>query len=150
MLFSKQTISVKATALFSSLFEDYLDQSEKVKPFYSDHIYKKDFAAYLEKHSFSEVNRPALVKALQTQAGTVNNTSSASLKNITLLKQSTTYTVTTGHQLCLFTGPLYFIYKIVSAINLCETLKQNFPGKHFVPVYWMATEDHDFEEINHV
>jgi bacillithiol biosynthesis cysteine-adding enzyme BshC len=57
--------------------------------------------------------------------------------------------VTTGHQLCLFTGPLYFIYKIASTINLCKALKTNFPEKDFVPVYWMASEDHDFEEINH-
>lgn len=150
MLFSKQTISIKATGLFSSLFEDYLEQSGKVKPFYSNHISKKDFTAYLEKHAFSEVNRPTLVKVLNEQAGLVNNTSANSLNNINLLQGSTTYTVTTGHQLCLFTGPLYFIYKIISTINLCESLKRNFPDKDFVPVYWMASEDHDFEEINHV
>lgn len=150
MLFSQQTISIKATGLFSSLFEDYLEQSEKVKPFYSNHIYKKDFASYLEKKPFSEVNRPVLVNVLQAQADLVNNTSSKSLNNINLLQGSTTYTVTTGHQLCLFTGPLYFIYKIISSINLCESLKRNFPNKDFVPVYWMASEDHDFEEINHV
>jgi len=45
---------------------------------------------------------------------------------------------------------LYFIYKIVSAINLAKTLREHFPGKTFVPVYWMASEDHDFEEINHI
>lgn len=150
MLFSKQTISINQTALFSSLFEDYLDQTEKVNSFYSNHISKKDFASYLENNSFSEVKRPVLVNALEKQAGLANNTSTASLNNIDLLKQPITYTVTTGHQLCLFTGPLYFIYKIISAINLCESLKRNFPDKKFVPVYWMATEDHDFEEINHV
>src|SRR5699024_3475973 len=57
-------------------------------------------------------------------------------------------TVTTGHQLNLFTGPLYFLYKIVSAINLAKQLKNKYPDDHFVPVYWMAREDHDFEEIN--
>src|SRR5690606_12180634 len=56
----------------------------------------------------------------------------------------------TGHQLNLFTGPLYFIYKIVTTINLALELKIAYPEKNFVPVYWMATEDHDFEEINHV
>ncbi len=48
------------------------------------------------------------------------------------------------------TGPLYFIYKIASAINLCNKLKKRHPQYNFVPVYWMATEDHDFEEINHI
>ncbi len=48
----------------------------------------------------------------------------------------------------LFTGPLYFLYKIISTINLCKELKQKYPDNNFVPIYWMATEDHDFEEIN--
>jgi bacillithiol biosynthesis cysteine-adding enzyme BshC len=67
-----------------------------------------------------------------------------------LLADSNTFTITTGHQLNIFTGPLYFIYKIVTAINLAKDLKAKFPECNFVPVYWMATEDHDFEEINHV
>ena len=70
--------------------------------------------------------------------------------NIKLLADNKTFTITTGHQLNIFTGPLYFIYKIVTAINLGKELKQAFPDYNFVPVYWMATEDHDFEEINHV
>ncbi len=150
MLFSKQNIPLNLTGLFSSLFEDYLSQSEKVKPFYAEHIHKKDFKAYLETNSFNTVDRARLVQALQKQSELVKNTFSASSTNIRLLSNTTTYTVTTGHQLCLFTGPLYFIYKIISAINLCKTLKENFPDKDFVPVYWMASEDHDFEEINHV
>ena len=59
-----------------------------------------------------------------------------------------TFTVTTGHQLNLGTGPLYFLYKISAAINMSQKLNERYPDQHFVPVYWMATEDHDFEEIN--
>ena len=44
---------------------------------------------------------------------------------------------------------MYFIYKIVSTIVSCQQLKQLYPNYTFVPIYWMATEDHDFEEINH-
>ena len=66
-----------------------------------------------------------------------------------MLANKNTFTVTTGHQLNLFTGPLYFLYKIVSAINLAARLKKEFPKDNFVPVYWMATEDHDFEEIQY-
>lgn len=65
------------------------------------------------------------------------------------LKEPITFTVTTGHQLNLFTGPLYFLYKIISTINLTKDLKKAYPKYNFVPIYWMATEDHDFEEINH-
>jgi bacillithiol biosynthesis cysteine-adding enzyme BshC len=149
MLFTKQNTSLNTTSLFSSLFIDYLNQSSQVKSFYNHHINKTDFTEYLEKNKFDYLNRTVLVKALQTQSSLVNNTTSASLKNIKLLDHSNTYTITTGHQLCLFTGPLYFIYKIASTINLCKSLKENFNDKDFVPVYWMASEDHDFEEINH-
>ncbi len=148
-MFQKQTIPLHTTGLFSSLFSDYVSQSEKVKPFYDDHFHKQHFSSYLEKNKFDYVNRTALMSALQKQSTLVSNTSASTKTNIALLEKPTTYTVTTGHQLCLFTGPLYFIYKIASTINLCKSLKTNFPGKDFVPVYWMASEDHDFEEINH-
>jgi bacillithiol biosynthesis cysteine-adding enzyme BshC len=70
-------------------------------------------------------------------------------QNIDLLLQHNTYTITTGHQLNIFTGPLYFVYKIITAINTCKQLQEKYPDHNFVPVYWMATEDHDFAEINH-
>lgn len=70
-------------------------------------------------------------------------------KNIDSLLDEKTFTVTTGHQLNLFTGPIYFLYKIIHTIKLAERLKLEFPTNHFVPIYWMASEDHDFEEINH-
>src|SRR5690606_21269725 len=68
--------------------------------------------------------------------------------NLEALLQENTFSITTGHQLNLFTGPLYFLYKIISAINLASALKEKYSENNFVPVYWMATEDHDFEEIN--
>lgn len=148
-MFQKQNIPLTDTGLFSSLFLDYISQSAQVKPFYNEHISSKDFSAYVEKNKFDYLNRSVLVKALTNQSQLVSNTSALSKANITLLEKATTYSITTGHQLCLFTGPLYFIYKIASTINLCKALKVNFPDKDFVPVYWMASEDHDFEEINH-
>lgn len=71
------------------------------------------------------------------------------LANIQALRHNHTFTITTGHQLNLATGPLYFIYKILTVIKIAENLNENYPQYHFVPIYWMATEDHDFEEINH-
>ncbi len=150
MLFTKQVLSVNETKLFSDLFKDYISGSENVKPFYQFHITEKDFENYFQKNNFDTINRSVLVEALHQQANEVSNTTTLSKNNIDLLKQTNTYTVTTGHQLCLFTGPLYFIYKIISTINLSKALHQKFPDKQFVPVYWMASEDHDFEEINHV
>lgn len=148
-MFTKQTTPLNATSLFSGLFNDYINGSEQVKPFYECHFTKASFELYFQKSNFEKVNRSNLISALNKQATLVSNTSESTKANIALLEKPNTYTVTTGHQLCLFTGPSYFIYKIISTINLAKTLNQNFKDKNFVPVYWMASEDHDFEEINH-
>ena len=87
-----------------------------------------------------------LVAALQAQYKDLD-ASDKVVQNLKALSLENTFTVTTGHQLCLMTGPLYFIYKILHVIKLAEELKQVFPAQNFVPVYWMASEDHDFEEI---
>ncbi|WP_370103802.1 bacillithiol biosynthesis cysteine-adding enzyme BshC, partial [Winogradskyella sp.] len=92
--------------------------------------------------------RNVLVNALMKGYGDLR-LSSPTLTNIDLIKNENTFTVTTGHQLNLFTGPLYFLYKIISTINLTKQLKEAYPEYNFVPVYWMASEDHDFEEINY-
>ncbi|MFB6306660.1 MAG: bacillithiol biosynthesis cysteine-adding enzyme BshC, partial [Flavobacteriales bacterium] len=70
-------------------------------------------------------------------------------QKLALIEQENTYTITTGHQLCLFTGPLYFIYKIVTTINTAKAAKEKYNDNNFIPLFWMASEDHDFEEINH-
>lgn len=109
--------------------------------------YKKTIA----NRNFSAEHRNLLVNELRSQYADLKiKVHQATVSNLDLLSQENTFTVTTGHQLCLFTGPLYFIYKILSAIKLCSELKDKFPDYNFVPVYWMATEDHDFEEINHI
>src|SRR5262249_11890293 len=94
-------------------------------------------------------DRDVLVSVLEEQyAGIAAHP--AVLQNISSLRNETTFTVTTGHQLNIFTGPLYFIYKIVTAVKLAQEMAGRFPGMHFVPLYWMASEDHDFAEINHL
>jgi bacillithiol biosynthesis cysteine-adding enzyme BshC len=85
---------------------------------------------------------------LQKQYKNVQTTDAVK-KNTAALSSARTFTVTTGHQLNIFTGPLYFIYKIITVINTCKQLQQAYPDDHFVPVYWMASEDHDFAEISY-
>jgi uncharacterized protein YllA (UPF0747 family) len=70
--------------------------------------------------------------------------------NIDRLLNQNAFVVTTGQQIHLGLGPMYVVYKIISTIVLCNQLETQFPDKHFVPMFWMATEDHDFSEINHV
>jgi bacillithiol biosynthesis cysteine-adding enzyme BshC len=68
------------------------------------------------------------------------------LENIALLRESDTVAVVTGQQAGLFTGPLYTIHKALSAIKMTECLRDR--GFKVVPVFWAATEDHDFEEVS--
>jgi len=141
-------ISYQETGSFSKLVLDYINNEEQLKAFYSYRPDMDGLAEAISKRNFSG-DRNVLVDVLKQQYQNVNTNKSVT-KNIDLLALENTFTVTTGHQLNLFTGPLYFIYKIVTAINLAIELKIAHPDQNFVPVYWMATEDHDFEEINHV
>ena len=141
-------ISYKETNAFSAAILDYIGGKDQLKPFYQFSPDLKGFKNAIAKRDFKG-DRATLVDVLQRQYGYLQ-TSSNVKANINLLADERTFTITTGHQLNIFTGPLYFIYKIVTAINLARQLKQEFPECNFVPVYWMATEDHDFAEINHV
>ena len=143
-------IAYRNTNYFSDLMLDYLEEKENLRKFYGQFPKLENFKTQIEqkKSSFSAEHRKVLVQALQQQYQHIE-ASALTQKNIVALGEPNTFTVTTGHQLNLFTGPLYFLYKIISAINLAEELKANYPDHHFVPVYWMASEDHDFEEINY-
>lgn len=70
--------------------------------------------------------------------------------NLERLLSSNGYVVATGQQIHIGLGPAYVLYKIASAIVWAKKLKEEHPEDHFVPVFWMATEDHDVAEINHV
>jgi len=70
--------------------------------------------------------------------------------NLDLLLSENTFTVCAAHQPHLFTGPVYFIYKIIHAIKLAAELNQKFPDSRFVPVYFMGSEDADLEELGTV
>lgn len=149
-MFEVNKLPLKNTGLFNKLVIDYLLQTKQTTPLYNQFPDLKGFQQFFkEENNFNKVNRTVLVNSLEAQANLVNNTTTESRANIQKLKNSDCYTITTGHQLCLFTGPVYFIYKIISTINLSEWLNKNFTDKKFVPVYWMASEDNDFEEVNH-
>ena len=143
-------IPFKETGYFSKLICDYLDQHEELKPFFNRYPTPENFAAQLKekRENFPKSIRNVLVKSVQAQYEGFD-VSEDTASNIVSLGDGNTFTVVTGHQLNLFTGPLYFLYKIVSTINLAKKLKENHPDNNFVPIYWMATEDHDFDEINY-
>ncbi|HEX8350936.1 MAG TPA: bacillithiol biosynthesis BshC, partial [Hymenobacter sp.] len=144
-------LAYKTTGAFSSLLTDYLAQRPELGQYYHRFPALEEFEAQLEekKQAYSPEARQRLVVALGRQYAGFTDVHAAVTTNLQLLEKTTTFTVVTGHQLNLLTGPLYFIYKIITAIKLCRQLKERYPQHDFVPVYWMATEDHDFAEINH-
>lgn len=142
------TIPFQKTGYFTKITCDYLDKKKDLEGFYGNYPDLKGFEDQIAKKkiNFPLSSRKLLVDVLQNQYENIKK-SDKTEQSIQLLLHKNTFTVTTGHQLNLFTGPLYFLYKIVSAINLSIKLKSEFPEHNFVPIYWMATEDHDFEEI---
>jgi bacillithiol synthase len=143
-------VTYQNSGYYSKLIIDYLNQKEELLSLYDRFPTLENFKFQIEEkeQNFPFENRITLVNSLKNQCQNIT-LSEACEKNINSLSSKKTFTVTTGHQLNLFTGPLYFLYKIVSVINLTKQLKQEYPNYNFVPVYWMATEDHDFEEINY-
>ena len=144
-----EKIPYDQTNFFSKFILDYLSGAESLTPFYNRAPKLSSFKAQILEKQKQPVNRKVLVEELSQQYSLINTTDSVT-RNIQSLLQENTFTVATGHQLCLFTGPLYFIYKIITTINLSEQLKSEYPEYNFVPIYWMASEDHDFDEVNHV
>lgn len=145
----KYLIPHAQTGYFSKIMLDYLQNNEHLQPFYTYQPNIESFAAIIENVQQQSFDRPTLVKVLRNQYAHLPCTEKVD-ENIGKLYDDKTFVVVTGHQTNLFTGHLYFFYKIISTINLCEQLSQHYPDYQFVPIYWMGSEDHDFAEINHV
>jgi bacillithiol biosynthesis cysteine-adding enzyme BshC len=147
-MFAAQHIPYNQTASFTRIVNDYLNSATTLKPFYSQAPTIEGIKTKIEERKSFATNRSVLVEVLKGQYKGLA-VSSLVEQNINNLLSANTFTVCTAHQPNLFTGPLYFIYKILHAIKLAEHLKQNLPQYNFVPVYYMGSEDADFAELNH-
>jgi len=145
-------IPFRSTNKFSSLILDYLDQKNSLKDFYR---YSPSIEGILEAanaRQFEPEQRGLLADRLLSQydeGGIDLKKSKLTATNIELLREENSLTITTGHQLNLMGGPLYSLYKILSVIKLTRVLNEQQQDFNFIPVFWMATEDHDFEEVDH-
>ena len=128
---------------------DYINNKDYVvELFERENLLENYFDQILDKkNNYNNNFRKPLVDVLSLNYEKVSK-NSLQIQSIRNLNNNNTYTVTTGHQLNLFTGPLYFFYKIIDSINICKRLKSKYPENEFIPVYWMASEDHDYKEIN--
>jgi bacillithiol biosynthesis cysteine-adding enzyme BshC len=142
-------IPYRQTGYFSKIVLDYIDQAPSLQSFYNYPPNKQGIKKAIEQRKKAGTNRDVLVAELKKQYKEVDH-SSAVQKNMDALLSANTFTITTAHQPNIFTGPLYFIYKILHAIKLAEYCKSAFPEYNFVPVYCMGSEDADLDELGHI
>ena len=125
----------------SKLYSDFLYHFDRVRPFY--HRHHLDMEA--RREAAREINYPPELRHSMVAALRKYNGDSP---NLHLLAQPGTVAVVTGQQVGLFSGPSYTIHKALTAARMAAEL--NAQGIPAVPVFWLATEDHDFAEVNHV
>ncbi len=146
MKFNVTSLDYQFTGLFSSLVKDYVQAKGSARSFVAyEPTYEGVRKAIDERKKYS-INRKVLVDVMQKQYGSLSSNTSVH-QNIQLLASDNTFVVTTAHQPNIFTGPLYFFYKIIHAIQLAADLRKQFPDYNFVPVYYMGSEDADIEEV---
>jgi bacillithiol synthase len=149
MNFTSTRLPYRQTNAFSRIATDYIDQAVSLKPFFSFPPSIKGIQQAIEARKNFPGNRHVLVDQLEKQYAGIETTDIVK-KNIESLLSPTTFTITTAHQNNIFTGPLYFVYKIIHVIKLADELKKVLPANHFVPVFYMGTEDADLDELNHI
>lgn len=142
-------LSYESTGYFSSIVADYLAQAATLRPFYAHMPNLEGIQDAIKARQQFATPRNVLVSSLQQQYSTIN-TGIAVTANIEALEDDNSFTVVTAHQPNIFTGPLYFIYKILHAIQLAKYLSEQLPAYRFVPVYYMGSEDADLDELGQV
>jgi len=147
--FRSKYLSYRSTGAFSSLVNDYLDGHASLRPFYNHTPDLKGIEAAIRERDSRPVNRALLQEELTRQYKDLDITDKVK-RNLSLIGLENCYTICTAHQPNIFTGHLYFIYKILHAIRLSEELSVQMPDKYFVPVYYMGSEDADLEELGEV
>ena len=124
----------------SKLFTDLVYHPDRVRSFYPHSPYDPGaYAAAAAQADLPPERRAALIAALRPLNGET--------PALQLLAQPGAVAVVTGQQVGLFSGPAYTIYKALTAVKLARDLTAR--GIPAVPIFWLATEDHDFAEINH-
>lgn len=147
-LFAKYELA--PLGLIPPIVSDYLKREPQLRSQVNSWLNAEEFEKIISEKSFSEDKRKSLVSHLLNQykiAGIEVEKQKHLVQQINSLNDANTFTVTTGHQLSLFGGTLFMAYKILTTIKLARDLKVKYPQHHFVPILWLASEDHDFEEI---
>src|ERR1043166_8459754 len=119
------TIDVFKSGILPRIVADYLRGENSIRSLYDEPNEAGSYRRLADKIEFDSEKRERLHRVISRQyeqCGITLEENSPCNKNLGALKDKLTFTITTGHQLCLFTGPLYFIYKIATAIKLSQQL----------------------------
>ena len=146
MKFEVTRLSLENTRKFSTFVLDYVNESERIRPFIQDFPDKSSLRQQILRKQQQRVNREVLQHCLKAQLSELD-LHPQQKTNLDQLTDAKTFTICTAHQPNLFSGHLYLIYKIVHAIELAAWCQKEFPEFHFVPVYYIGSEDHDIDEI---
>ncbi len=154
--FTAEYIPYEQTGYFSKIVTEYLSLQEEslgqntlLKQFYQHPVNLQGIKDAIDQRKNFSTNRKLLVDQLENQYSNIE-TSDKVKSNISALIDENTFTVCTAHQPNIFTGHLYFIYKIMHVIKLADTLKDELPANNFVPVFYVGSEDADLEELGEV
>jgi len=152
----KETIPFEDTHFFSPMAVDYVGKDSKVSIFINEFPSLAGIETQIERRrkSFSQPAYKAahrnLLHQVLLQQYHLTEMHPEVKKHIDLLCSEKTFTICTAHQPCIFTGPLYFIYKIAQTIALAKACSDRYTDYHFVPVFYMGSEDNDLDEIGTV
>jgi bacillithiol synthase len=137
------------TNSFSKIVLDYIAQTDELKQFVNEFPNSEIFEKIIAQKTTQHVDRTALVNVLNDSYSNIHVNEKV-LQNIDLLLQKNTFTICTAHQPNIFTGHLYFVYKILHTVAMAKDLQLKFPNYNFVPMYYMGSEDADLEELGHI
>ncbi len=142
-------LSYQETGYFTKIATDYLQANEQLQPFYHYPVSIEGIKAAIAARKQFANNRILLTDELRKQYANIS-LSDKQEANLTALLSENTFTITTAHQPNIFTGPLYFIYKIMHVIKLSDELNGQLTENKFVPVYYMGSEDADLDELGFI
>src|SRR6186713_1841936 len=142
-------IPYRQTGSFSKTVVDYIDQHASLKEFFNYPPTIQGIRKAIDDRKQFNYDRNMLVQELKKQYAPVA-IAEKTKNNIEALASKNTFTFTTAHQNNIFTGPLYFIYKILHTIKLADHLNGSITGSQFVPVYYIGSEDADLDELNYI
>ncbi len=147
--FQSEYLPYSQTGKFTKIVLDYVNDAPQLKDFYEHPVNLEAIKSAIAERKKYKTNRQVLAGQFTVQYKDLECCNLVK-SNIDTLLNENTFTVCTAHQPNIFTGHLYFVYKILHTIKLANSLKKELPEYNFVPVFFMGSEDADLEELNHV